>query len=347
MTTRRLRSWLLFAGVLILAISLAAAIIASRSVSSPVASVPSNPADDGIACLGRISPDGDVIRVSARSISGQPSLVAELLVKEGETVKRGQVVAVLNSREQLDAAWRAAVARLKVAERRLAQVKAGVKPADLAAQQAEIRRLESELATAQNDFRRFQSLQSAAVISAAEFDAKKLTVDATTQQLQQARERLNSLAEIRTVDVDLAQAEVDSATMSVRLARTEYEQSEIRAPSDGRVVEIHTWPGEEINPNGILELAKITPMYVVAEVSQRDIARVRPGQQATITSEALGAPLSGIVERIGSKVAKNDVLHIDPAAMSDARVVETWIRLTASEKAAGLIHAEVSVRIIP
>lgn len=345
--TSRLRPLLLIGGVVLLTVALVAAFVSSRSAAAPVLVTPSDPANDAIACLGRISPDGDVIRLSARSISGQPSLVSQLFVQEGDWVERGQVLAVLNSRDQLEAAWRAAEAAMHVAERRLGQVKAGVKPSDLSAQRAEIARLESELTNARNELGRHEALLKAAVISTAEFDTKKLEVDARTQQLRQATERLNSLAEIREVDVALAEAEVASAAMAVRVARTEFEQSQIRSPVDGRVVEIHTWPGEELKPAGILELAKTDPMYVVAEVSDRDISRVRPGQRATVTSPALDAPLHGVVERIGTKVAKNDVLNVDPTAMSDARVVETWIRLDAPEKAAALIHGEVTVRIVP
>ena len=124
----------LLAGVALLAISLAVAFNSSWFSPAPPHHSHPTPADDFITSLGRISPDGDVIRISARSISGQPSLVSELLVKEGDAVKRGEVLAVLNSREQLEAGWRAAEARMRVAERRLAQVKAGVKPADLAVQ---------------------------------------------------------------------------------------------------------------------------------------------------------------------------------------------------------------------
>jgi len=348
MTTRRPHPLLLFVGAVLLAFSLAAVFVSTRSASSSADALrSSNAADDSITCLGRISPDGHVIRVSARSISGQPSLVSELLVKEGEHVKRGQVLAVLNSREQLEAGWQAAEARRRIAQSRLAQVKAGVKPADLSGQRAEIARFESELGHAESEFRRYQSLQQAAVISTADFEAKKLDFDAKTQQLRQARERLNSLLEIRDVDVALADAEVASATMSARVAKIEYEQAEIRSPIDGQVVEIHTRQGEEVKPAGILELAKVDPMYVVAEVSDRDIARVRVGQRAIVSSDALTEPLGGVIERIGTKVAKNDVLNVDPAAMSDARVIETWIRLDTSDKAAGLIHGQVTVRITP
>jgi HlyD family secretion protein len=347
MSSTRLRSLFLLLGATVLILVVAGIYVSSRSSATPVAAIASNPTDDSITCLGRISPDGDVIRLSARSISGQPSLVSALMVKEGDIVTRDQVIAVLNSRDQLEANWRASEARVQVAERRLAQVNAGVKPADLLAQEAEIARLESELSTAQTEFRRYQSLEKAAVISGAEFDQKKLEVDAKTQMLRQARERLKSLAEIRDVDVALAEAEVASAKMMARLARTEYQQAEIRSPVDGRVIEIHTWPGEEVKPEGIVELAKIDPMYVVAEVTDGDITRVRVGQKATVTSEALGAPVSGVVERIGTKVAKNDVLNVDPTAMTDARVVETWIRLDSPDKAARLIHNQVTVRITP
>jgi HlyD family secretion protein len=345
MNTKTLRLPLLLAGVLIVAVSLAAAVMSSRA--APPMPVPSVPARDSITSLGRISPANAVIRLSARSISGQPSLVSELLVDRGDLVQRGQILAVLNSRDQLDAHLRHAVASLAVAERRLAQVKAGVKPADLSAQRAEIARVEAELATSRTELRRYEALKEAALIADSELDRRQLAVEATALQLRQATERLNSLAEVRDVDIALAEAEVASATTNVRLARTQYEQAEVRSPIDGRVVEIHTWPGEEVKSTGIMELAATDPMYVVAEVADRDIARVRVGQRATVTGEALSAPLEGVVERIATKMAKNDLLQVDPTAPSDARVFETWIRLDAPGQAAGLIHAEVTVRITP
>lgn len=339
---------LFVSGLALLLLSAAALYALMRGGPAPVEAVASDPAEDVIACLGRISPDGgDVVRVSARAISGQPSIVADLRVAEGASVKRGEILALLNSRPQLEAAWRAATAQYDVAQRRLAQVKAGVKPADLAAQNADIARLEAELANADTERQRSKALHEAGLIATNEFDAKQLAADAKAQSLRQSRERLNSLAEVRDVDVALAEAEAAAAGMRAKVAQSEFEQTEIRSPFSGRVVEIHAWPGEEVTSAGILELARVDRMYVVAEVSERDIARVRPGQAATVTGEALTAPLRGVVERLGSKVAKNDVLHVDPTAMSDSRVVETWIRLDAPDRAAGLIHGQVTVRITP
>lgn len=300
-----------------------------------------------ITCLGRISPEDAVVKVSARSLSGQPSIVSALFVKEGDVVQAGQLLAVLNSRDQLQAARVAMDAAVTVAQRRLGQVRAGGKAADLQAQTAEIARIELELANAEAELRRWETLKQQEVVAVLEYDAKKLARDVRQQQLRQAQERLRSLSEVRDVDVSVAEAELTSARARARLAQAEWEQSQIKAPTDGRVVEIHTWPGEEIRPGGILELAKTDAMYVVAEVPEGDVRRLRIGQRATITGAALADPLEGRVERIGSKVAKNDVLGVDPVAMSDVRVVETRIRLIHPEKAVGLIHAQVSIRIEP
>src|SRR5882762_4309165 len=181
--TIRLRPLLLPASAVLVVPSITTGTMSRRSVSEPAAAYPSNPADDTITCLGRISPDDGVIKISARSLSGQPSLVSQLLVKQGDLVRRGQVLAVLDSHDQLEAVWRAATARTQVAERRLAQVKAGAKPADVSAQTAEISRLESELSNAHTEFGRYQLLRESAVISPSEFDARKLAVDAKTQEL--------------------------------------------------------------------------------------------------------------------------------------------------------------------
>ena len=338
-------------GGLLLAAIAGAAVLSRRSQTEPASVEASADRPTGplaaITCLGRISPKDSVVKVSGRSLSGQPSIVSELLVKEGDMVEAGQLLAVLNSRDQLQAARDAMDTAVAVAERRLAQTKAGGKGADREVQTLEIAHIELELANAEADLRRWEELKQQRAVTIPDYNAKKLARDVLQQQLRQASERLRSLSEVRGEDVSVAEAELASARARARVAQAEWEQSQVKAPTAGRVVEIHTFPGEEIRPAGVLELANIEAMYVVAEVQEGDVRRLRTGQRATITGDALAEPLEGLVERIGSKVGKNDVINVDPIAMSDTRVVETRIRLTHPEKAAGLINAQVSVRIEP
>ncbi len=86
-------------------------------------------------------------------------------------------------------------------------------------------------------------------------------------------------------------------------------------------------------------------MYAIAEVYETDIGRVRIGQRAVIRSPALPHPLDGIVERIGLKIGKKDVLSTDPVADADARVVEVDILLSEPELAAMFTNLRVDVVI--
>jgi HlyD family secretion protein len=125
----------------------------------------------------------------------------------------------------------------------------------------------------------------------------------------------------------------------------ELERAFIRAPFAGRILEITAHKGEFVGLDGVLEMGRVDRMYAIAEVYETDIRRVRVGQAATVTSDALSQPLKGKVEYIHNKVAKQDELGTDPAARKDARIIEVEIRLDDSAAAAALTHLQVEVLI--
>jgi len=86
-------------------------------------------------------------------------------------------------------------------------------------------------------------------------------------------------------------------------------------------------------------------MYAVAEVYETDIGRVKVGQRATVRSPAFSPELAGVVERVGMKVGKLEARDLDPAARTDARIVEVHIRLDDSTRAAPLSNLQVEVAI--
>lgn len=300
-----------------------------------------------ISCLGHIEPRDGITLVSGRALAGEPSIVGELKVREGDWVQAGQVVAVLDSNRQLEEVVRNLNAQVGVAQSRLAVARTGPKQGDIAAQQADIARLEASLAGARIDADRFEQLYQKQAATVIERDQRRLAVETTTQMLNEARSRLTSMQEVRDVDVKLAEAEVQAAVAAVARAEREVEPSVIHAPFTGRVLRIHARPGEEVGPGGILEMARTNQMYVIGEVFESDISRVRAGQKATITGEALKEPLLGEVESIGSQVAKEDLAPTDPVSFSDARVIEVRIRLDNSDIASRLIHSKITAMIEP
>ncbi|MBP1686906.1 MAG: HlyD family efflux transporter periplasmic adaptor subunit [Deltaproteobacteria bacterium] len=141
--------------------------------------------------------------------------------------------------------------------------------------------------------------------------------------------------------------QVQVAKAELRSAQAELDLATVRSPIDGQVLKIHARSGERVGPDGIAEIGATDSMYVVAEVYETDIGRVRVGQRATVASPAFPRPIHGTVERVGLKVAKQDVLHTDPAAETDARVVEVKVRLDESQPVAGLTNLEAEVLISP
>ena len=146
---------------------------------------------------------------------------------------------------------------------------------------------------------------------------------------------------------DEAELRVRVTRAQLAFARAELEASLVRAPIAGQVLAIHARAGERLGSKGFVELGRTGEMYAVAEVYETDIARVREGQQATITSPALPEPLTGRVERVGLQVGKMDVIGTDPVAKTDARVVEVEIRIEDAPDFPLLTYLQVKVEISP
>jgi HlyD family secretion protein len=337
--------WYLTLAVLLAAAALIPVFMKRNTPPKAPASISPQP-PVGVSSLGRIQPEDGIVTVGARSLAGQPSLVGKLSVKEGDHVKAGQVIAVQDSRSQLEAASRQAEARAKVADARLKQVMAGAKSADVAAQRAEIARLEIELANARTNYTRTETLFKNAAATRPALEHDQFAVEAITQRVVEAKERLVGL-EVRQTDIDVLAAELKAAETEVSRAKVEAEASVIRAPYNGIVLKIHAWQGAEIGPRGILELAKVGQMCVIAEVAESDSPRVKIGQRARITGYSLSHPIEGAVERLGLKVSRNSLVLDNPVNLTDARVVEVKIRLDDSNKVRNLIDAQVEVLINP
>jgi len=174
------------------------------------------------------------------------------------------------------------------------------------------------------------------------------TVNTLDAQINEALANLDRIEEVRPVDVQVARASVDRAVATAERAQAELELSYIRAPVDGRILEIHSRGGEVAGEEGIAEIGTVDRMYAIAEVYETDIDRVRLGQEALITSDAFDEQLRGTVEQIGLKIGRQDVLDTDPAADADVRVVEVKVRLNSegSQRVEGLTNLQVEVEIL-
>ncbi|QDT72606.1 HlyD family efflux transporter periplasmic adaptor subunit [Lacipirellula limnantheis] len=322
---RRSRRIIVPAVVVVAVVAVATGVWKSRTAPAPV--VAAAPVILNVHSLGYLEPKSKVIRLAAPSTTEQVR-VERLLVAEGDAVRSGDVLAVLDNYERRSAAVAEAEARVEVEQAKLEQIKAGAKPGDLAAQQAMVSRARSVLNESLSDLKRSERLVSRNAAPAAELDDAKLKVESARDDLKHAESTLESLGEVRAVDVQQQEKQIAAATASLAMARAELAMTEVRAPIDGRILKICVRPGERISDDGILEIGDTSEMYAVAEVYEADLPRVRLGQPAAVKLfTGAGEKLAGEVAEIGMIVAKKDVLANDPVADTDARVVEVRVRL--------------------
>jgi HlyD family secretion protein len=114
-------------------------------VSQKPAPVETAPPVKKVTALGRLEPEAEVIKLSA-PLALDGDRIAQLLVKQGDNIKAGQVVAILDSRDKLQDALSQAQEQVKMAQAKLAQVKAGAKSGEIFAQKATIERLQGTVA---------------------------------------------------------------------------------------------------------------------------------------------------------------------------------------------------------
>jgi HlyD family secretion protein len=407
-----------------------------------------------VTALGRLEPETEIIKLSA-PIPLDGDRIAKFLVKEGDTVKSGQVVAILDSRNRLQDGLLVAQKQVEMAKAKLAQVQAGAKTGQIQAQKATvarlqaqtvgdkvgqqeiiarleaqwqgdkqaqqetiarleaqlqgdkqaqaatINRLQAELNNAEAEFQRYQQLYNDGAISSSLFDGKRLTVETAKQQLSEAKAvlnridttsnrqiseakavlrrinatnskqvseakvalnrlnatggkqiseaeaTLNSIAEVRPVDVQAAQTEVENAIAIAKRTQTELEQAYIRAPLAGQIIKIHTRTGEKIGDDGIADLAQTSQMVAVAEVYQSDISKVKLGQAATVSGQAFAGEVKGTVSQIGLQVNRQNTFASQPGENMDRRVIEVKIRINPedSQRVGGLTNLQVQTAI--
>jgi len=347
---KRTMLWVL---VLVLLLAGAAGVATVMIPKAPEAAKADVPPPDvprdamAVGCRGRIEPEDGILLVAAPWFGGRPSLIKELHIKEGDWVKSGQVLAVLDAWDETEKNVHQTEADVEVARTRLAQVKAAPKQADIGEQKIEIARWEAEYDIAVSEYQRYQKLFQEQIIPANELDQKRLIAERDKRILEAARERLKSIEEIRKEDVDVRSAELAAAITKVEHARVELERMTVRAPADGRVLKIHSHAGEEAGSGGILELGRTRRMFVIAEVYETDISRVRVGQKADISGDLVPEGLTGTVAQIGPQVSMSQLLTPDPAKFADTRVVKVKIELQNGERVAGLIYGKVNVVIRP
>jgi HlyD family secretion protein len=162
-----------------------------------------------VTALGRLEPQGKVIKLSAPA-SAEGIKIDRLLVKEGDSVKAGQLIAILDSQGRLAAAVNEAKGKVAVAQANLAKVRAGAKQGEIDAQKAGIGRLQAERGTQ---------------IASQQATLARVTTDRETQVEAQKATIARSIVETQT-QAESQQGVIAEAQAQLVNAQAEYKRYE-------------------------------------------------------------------------------------------------------------------------
>ena len=200
--------------------------------------------------------------------------------------------------------------------------------ANASAATANIRQIEANLQKARSDLERFRSLAAQNMASQQQLEAADTAVRAADAQLKTARDSASAAGEQVTMysaALRSAKSKVDATRAQRELAAIQLNDTSLQAPVAGMISKKNVEIGQLIQPGQTLfSIVSSDDIWVVANVKETDIGKVKPGDKAEVEIDAYpGSKLAGQVESISAATgAKFALLPPDNATGNFTKVVQ-------------------------
>lgn len=223
--------------------------------------------------------------------------ITDLLVKEGDRVNRGQILAKLES-VQPRAQLTAQEASARSTEAEAAAQEAAVRAASdtMESAEASVGRAQAQLEQARQDFDRTKQLFEAKLVSKQEYDARKSAYDvalASVKEAEAALSRAEAQQRQAAASLSASQRRITAAKAEVTRIQDLVERTYAISPLDGMVTNLPVKTGEIVVPgiqnsaaSLIMTIADMSVITAEVKVDETDIINVQLGQTADITIEA-------------------------------------------------------------
>jgi HlyD family secretion protein len=238
--------------------------------------------------------------------------VKHLFVKEGDHVKRGQLLLQLDDAEARSQAARA-LAQLKAAQADINAVERGGTQEEVLTVDAQLVKAKTARDTAERDLNATRLLQQRNLASPAEVteaENRLKTADADLQLLQQKQKDRYSRPE-----VDKVEAQKSEAQAAYDAALDVLEKCNIRAPYDGEVYMLPVRQGVFVQAGDLLlQQADLSKVLVRVFVDEPDVGRLAPGQKVEVTWDAMpGRTWQGTLNAVPSAVKLRGTRNVGEA----------------------------------
>jgi len=216
----------------------------------------------------------------------------EPLVKEGQRVRKGEVIVHLLSSqytselEENEAAIRKEKANLELLEK-------GARPEEIEQAEEQVRKAEMKLQSSEKELNRLKELKSQNLISKEEWEKKESDYNVLVSELNIARNNLKILKKgAKEEEIEMSKAEIGGLEAKARFFKDQVSASDLKTPISGIVTQVR--PAGEI-----ISIANYDTMRVLIPVSEKDLDVIKLGQK--VKAKVRSFPFksfSGVVTRI-------------------------------------------------
>lgn len=240
----------------------------------------------------------DDAKIESDNVAVSPKMlgrISELLADEGNVVKKGQLLAVLDSTDMV-AQKNQTIAGKMFAEASVLQARAKYEY-DLKNNKV----LEVSLSKAKEDFDRAKTQFSGNVITKEQYDHAQKALETAQAQLDAA----HSMVNVSSAQIQSSQASVDNAQAQINLISTQLNNTKLYAPSDGVIGKRWLMPGDIAQPGqSIFTIVNDNKLWVSVFLEETKLENLKIGQAVIFTLDTYsGVTFTGKILTLGSNTA--------------------------------------------
>ncbi len=260
--------------------------------------------------------------------------IGKILVREGEPVSRGSIIARLDD-QTLRCRVDEAAARVALASAEASRLANGSREETRAVARARLRALELKREQARVDLERIRRLwQHNATTERDRIDAENLLAQMQAQYAEAEAALREIEAPARADDLHIAQAKIAVAEKELKLAEAALEEAVLRAPTDGTILRVNAMPGEtthSLAAEPVVVMADTSRPRVRAYIEELDALSLNVGDTATVMADGRGSErFAGRVEWISPSMQPKPQRTGRPTEHFDVAVREVLIGLQGS-----------------
>ena len=284
-----------------------------------------------IVAAGKTEPVSETINL-AFELNG---IIDEILVKEGDRITIGQLLATLKSGER-EARLEASMSELEAQKAVHEKFVTGARKEEKNEAWAILEQARIDRNNAKVEADRRKKLLKQELIAKEEVDRAIKDSKVATNRFEEARQRyLITLTQSREEDIRKAFAQLQTAQSKVEEMTHELEKARLRSPIDGTVLQRHKHAGERVSlflPEPVLTVGDTSRLNVRTEVLEKDISHIKTGTSVYILASSFpDTNFKGRIIHVSPRMGEKAIFSEKPDELLDTKILEIIIALESFE----------------